>query len=56
MTTVTLQEKKSGKSTSFVVTIPKEIVTALGWKKGTKLNLRIIEYEGKQAIVLYPAD
>ena len=56
MVTVTLQEKPSGRTTSYIVTIPKEIVQALGWKKGMKLRLRIVEYEGKQAIVLYPEE
>lgn len=56
MVTVTLQEKKSGRSTSYIITIPKEIVTALGWKKGMKLKIKITQHENKQAIIIYPED
>ena len=54
MSEVTLQEKPAGKGTSYYIIIPKSIIKALDWKKGMKLKIKIINYEGKQAILITP--
>ncbi len=53
-----LRSKKSVKSgkeyITYEITLPKDLVEALGWKGGIELETRIIDIEGKKAIVLIP--
>jgi len=42
-----LQQTNNGQ---YVITIPKQIVNAMGWNKGTELNLKI---DDKGRILLY---
>ena len=49
---VKLQTKKAGTEIYFV-TVPKGYVEALGWKKGDKLTVEVIDYKDRKAILLY---
>ena len=50
------QERKGQVYTWYELTLPKDIVEALGWGEGTELEVKIVVYEGKQAIVLVPVE
>ncbi len=53
---VKLRFQKGGRSGSYVVVIPKDVVRALGWREGLELDVRIIEVEGKKAVALVPRE
>ncbi len=51
---VKLRFHRGGKSGSYLVAIPKNVVEALGWREGMELEVRIIEVEGRKAVTLVP--
>jgi len=49
-TTIKLQEKshplpKGGETTQYTITIPKNLVESLGWKKGDRLKVNLLSSE-----------
>ena len=54
MTIVKLQSKKSRNIyTTYMITLPKDYVEALGWKPGDKLVVELAEREGKRGLFIY---
>lgn len=52
-----LRFRKGGKgSGSYEITIPKNLIEALGWSKGLELEFKIININGKRGLALYPKD
>ena len=48
--------RKSGRYGSYRITIPKDIVEAIGWKKGMPLKIEITMKGNKKALLIYPED
>jgi len=40
----------------YEISLPKDIVEALGLKDGSELEIKLVVHEGKQAILLVPVD
>ncbi len=54
MTIVKLQAKKSRNIyTTYMITLPKDYVEALGWEPGDKLVVELAEREGKKGLFIY---
>jgi len=55
MAKVKLRKRRAGGGYySYEVTLPKDIIEALGWREGIELEVRIIEVEGEKAVALVP--
>ena len=48
---VKLQEKKMGRGTVYMVTVPKRLTEELGWRKGDYLKVYVEEREGRKVLV-----
>ena len=42
---VTLQSRRVKEYEHFLMTIPKRLVKELGWRKGDRLVIRVVEFE-----------
>jgi len=54
MSSVKLIYRRSGKYGSYRITIPKDVVEALGWHKGMTLRIEIAIKNGRKALLIYP--
>ncbi len=51
--TVKLQERKVRGVPHYSVTIPKKFIEPLGWGKGDLLVIKLVDHEGRRALLIY---